>query len=146
MRQTGRSALAKWAARGKQYLTLMRPIEGGLVMQVLHYADEVRPFSEVPVGDAVVKDAELKLAMQLIDQISADEFHPEHYADEVRTRYQEASSEGRRAGDHRHHGRGAQGPDHRPHGGAQGQPRRQGRQAGRRGAARTAARLGGGGP
>jgi DNA end-binding protein Ku len=90
MRQTGRSALAKWAARGKQYLTLMRPIEGGLVMQVLHYADEVRPFSEVPVGDAVIKDAELKLAVQLIDQISSDEFHPEQYTDEVRTRYHEA--------------------------------------------------------
>jgi DNA end-binding protein Ku len=90
MRQTGRSALAKWAARGKQYLVLMRPIEGGLVMQVLHYADEVRPFSEVPVGDAVVKDAELKLAVQLIDQISADEFHPENYADDVRARYQQA--------------------------------------------------------
>ncbi len=45
MRQTGRCALAKWAARGKQYLTLMRPIEGGLIMQVLNYADEVRPFS-----------------------------------------------------------------------------------------------------
>src|SRR5574341_283496 len=35
MRETGRSALAKWAARGKQYLVMVRAIEGGLVMQVL---------------------------------------------------------------------------------------------------------------
>ena len=90
MRQTGRSALAKWAARGKQYLVLMRAIEGGLVMQVLHYADEVRPFSEVPVGDAVVKDAELKLAVQLIEQIATDEFKPQNYEDDVRKRYHEA--------------------------------------------------------
>jgi DNA end-binding protein Ku len=90
MRQTGRCALAKWAARGKQYLTLMRPIEGGLIMQVLNYADEVRPFSEVPVGDAVVKEPELKLAVQLIEQIATDEFHPENYVDEVRARYHEA--------------------------------------------------------
>ena len=90
MRQTGRCALAKWAARGKQYLVLMRPVEGGLVMQVLHYADEVRPFSEVPVGDAVVKDTELKLAVQLIEQIATDEFRPETYVDEVRGRYNEA--------------------------------------------------------
>jgi DNA end-binding protein Ku len=90
MRQTGRCALAKWAARGKQYLTLMRPIEGGLIMQVLNYADEVRPFSEVPVGDAAVKEPELKLAVQLIEQIATDEFHPENYVDEVRARYHEA--------------------------------------------------------
>jgi len=90
MRQTGRCALAKWAARGKQYLALLRPIEGGLVMQTLHYADEVRPFSEVPVGDAAVKDAELKLAVQLVEQIASDEFHPENYQDDVRTRYHEA--------------------------------------------------------
>ena len=90
MKETGRSALAKWAARGKQYLVMVRAIEGGLVMQTLHYADEVRPFSEVPVGDAVVKEPELKLAVQLVEQIAADEFHPEAYEDDVRKRYQEA--------------------------------------------------------
>jgi DNA end-binding protein Ku len=90
MRQTGRCALAKWAARGKQYLTLMRPIDNGIIMQVLHYADEVRPFSEIPVGDAAVKEPELKLAVQLIEQIATDEFKPESYVDDVRVRYHEA--------------------------------------------------------
>ena len=93
MRQTGRSALAKWAARGKMYLVMLRPVEKGLVMQVLLYADEVRPFDEVPVGDVQVKDAELKLAIQLIDQIATDEFHPENYEDEVRKRYNAAIQE-----------------------------------------------------
>ncbi|PYQ11793.1 MAG: Ku protein [Acidobacteria bacterium] len=93
MRQTGRSALAKWAARGKQYLVMLRPFEKGLVMQVLLYADEVRPFAEVPVGDSVVKDAELKLAVQLIDQIATEEFRPEAYEDEVRKRYHAAIQE-----------------------------------------------------
>src|SRR5687767_9627139 len=90
MKQTGRCALARWAARGKGYLTLLRPIDRGLVMQVLHYADEVRSFDEVPVGDAAVRDAELKLAVQLVEQISVDEFRPENYEDHVRARYQEA--------------------------------------------------------
>ena len=49
MKTTGRSALAKWAARGKQHLVLIRPADKGLVMQQLLYADEVRPISEVPV-------------------------------------------------------------------------------------------------
>jgi DNA end-binding protein Ku len=90
MKSTGRSALAKWAARGKQHLVLIRPAEKGLVMQQLLYADEVRPLSEVPIGDAELSDAELKLAEQLIEQIASDEFHPEHYEDEVRKRYLEA--------------------------------------------------------
>ncbi len=90
MRETGRSALAKWAARGKMYLVLIRPVEKGLVMQVLHYADEVRAFDEVPLGDAAVKDSELKLAVQLIDQISVEDFNPGAYEDEVKKRYQEA--------------------------------------------------------
>jgi DNA end-binding protein Ku len=90
MRETGRCALAKWAARGKMYLVLIRPAEKGLIMQTLHYADEVRVFDEVPVGDTVVKEPELRLAMQLVDQIATDEFHPEAYQDEVRKRYLEA--------------------------------------------------------
>jgi DNA end-binding protein Ku len=93
MRQTGRSALAKWAARGKMYLVMLRPVEKGLVMQVLLYADEVRPFEEVPVGDSQVKEGELKLAIQLIDQIATEEFHPESYEDEVRKRYNAAIQE-----------------------------------------------------
>jgi DNA end-binding protein Ku len=90
MRETGRSALGKWAARGKMYIVLIRPSGPGLVMQVLHYADEVRPMTEVPVGDTAVKDGELKLAIQLIEQIATEEFRPEAYQDEVRKRYLEA--------------------------------------------------------
>lgn len=86
MKETGRSALAKYAARGKQYLVLVRPFENGLVMQELKYADEVKPLSEVPLGEADVKELELKLAVQLIEQIAAQDFHPEKYHDEVRAR------------------------------------------------------------
>ena len=90
MRKTGRSALAKWAARGKMYLVLLRAVEDGLIMQQLHYADEIRPFSEVPVGDGEIKESELDLAIKLIEQIAADTFVPENYEDEVRARIEEA--------------------------------------------------------
>jgi|SRR5579862_1122201 DNA end-binding protein Ku len=90
MKTTGRSALAKWSARGKQYLVLLRPMADGLVMQQLLYADEVKPFSEVPVGESEVKEGELKLAVQLVEQIAADEFHPENYEDDVRKRIHHA--------------------------------------------------------
>jgi DNA end-binding protein Ku len=90
MKETGRAALARWSARGKQYLVMIRPSGRGLVLQQLLYADEVRPIDEVPIDDAEVKEAELKLAVQLVEQIASDEFHPENYEDEVRKRYHEA--------------------------------------------------------
>jgi DNA end-binding protein Ku len=86
MKKTGRAAIATWAARGKQYLVLIRPFEDGLVLQQLRYADEIKSFVDVERGDAAVKPAELALAVQLVDQISADEFHPEQYHDTVRDR------------------------------------------------------------
>ena len=85
MQETGRAALARYAARGKNYLVLVRPFgDDGLVLQQLRYADEVRAFSEVPLGEGDVKPAELTLALQLIEQISSDQFKPESYRDEVR--------------------------------------------------------------
>jgi len=86
---TGRVALAKYAARGKQYLVMIRPVEGGLVMQQLLYADEVRPISEVELGQEEVKDSELKLATMIIEQRATDRFQPEHYEDDVKKRIQE---------------------------------------------------------
>jgi DNA end-binding protein Ku len=88
LRETGRVALAKYAARGKQYLVMIRPVDGGLVMQQLMYADEVRPISEVELGKEDVKDSELKLATMLIEQRAVDRFHPEQYEDEVKKRIQ----------------------------------------------------------
>jgi DNA end-binding protein Ku len=83
---TGRVAIGKYAARGKQYLVMVRPMENGLVMEQLHYPDELRAFSEVPIEDAEVKPAELKLATQLVEQAATDAFNPETYKDEVRER------------------------------------------------------------
>jgi DNA end-binding protein Ku len=90
MKETGRVALAKYAARGKQYLVMLRPSGDGLVMQQLLYSDEVRPFSEVPLDVADVKEAELKLARMLVQESSSDEFRPQEYEDDVKTRIQEA--------------------------------------------------------
>ncbi|HKQ62485.1 MAG TPA: Ku protein [Candidatus Polarisedimenticolaceae bacterium] len=84
--KSGRAALARYAARGKQYLVMVRPLGDALVMQQLRYADEVRPVSEVPLGSADVKESELKLALQIVDQGKAETFRPDTYEDDVRKR------------------------------------------------------------
>jgi DNA end-binding protein Ku len=90
LRTTGRAALGQYSARGKQYLVLVRPLDGVLVMEQLHYQPELRPAAEVPHPDTPVKEAELALAKQLIEQSSTDEFRPENYRDTVRERVLDA--------------------------------------------------------
>jgi DNA end-binding protein Ku len=84
MRSTGRIAVGRYAARGRQHLVLVRPKDKGLLLEQLHYADEVRAFSEVPLEEVAVKESELQLAKQLIDQAASDTFDPTSYRDEVR--------------------------------------------------------------
>lgn len=86
MRDTNRAALAMYAARGKNYLVLLRPFKEGLVMQQLRYAEEIREFSEVPIEDASITKQELKLAKQLVDQTASDKFQPDQYEDKERMR------------------------------------------------------------
>jgi DNA end-binding protein Ku len=88
--ETGRAALGQYAARGQQHLVLLRPLNGVIVMEQLHYSDELRPTTEVEVPEGAVKPAELSLAKQLIEQSATDEFVPEKYKDTVRERQLEA--------------------------------------------------------
>lgn len=83
---TGKAALGQYAARGQQHLVLLRPLNGVLVMEQLHYADEVRPTTEVTVPEGEVKPMELTLAKQLIEQTTNENFEPEKYRDTVRER------------------------------------------------------------
>jgi DNA end-binding protein Ku len=90
LEDTGRAALGQYSARGKQYLALIRPMGDILVMEQLHYQGELRSADEVPRPDVVIKDAELALARQLIQQGAVEEFKPENYRDTVRERVLEA--------------------------------------------------------
>lgn len=87
MLETGLVGVASYAARGKQYIVCLRPFHEGLIMHQLRYADEVKPWSEVPLPDLPdLKPAELGLAKQIIQQIAHETFAPEKYKDEVQAR------------------------------------------------------------
>jgi DNA end-binding protein Ku len=90
LKQSGRCGVGRWAARGKGYLVILRPIGDVLAMQQLHYAADVRRASEVEIPKPEVKPAELKLAQQLIDQQTAEKFDPDAYKDELRGRIEAA--------------------------------------------------------
>jgi len=94
LKESGRCALGRWAARGKQYIVMIRPVDTGLIeglaMQQLLYAGEVRSMNDIDIPKMDVKPAELKLAQQLIEQQSSEKFDPSAYTDEVRARVEAA--------------------------------------------------------
>ena len=86
LKKTGRVALGQWAARGKQYLILVRPLDGGLALEQLKYPEELRSIADVPIPKTEVKKGELDMAIKVIDQGTSEEFRPEAYKDNVRRR------------------------------------------------------------
>ena len=100
LRESDRCALGRWAARGKQYIVMIRPLgtplagtgskTEGLVMQQLLYADEVRSIKEIEIPHTEVKPAELKLAQQLIEAQASEKFDPAAYKDDVKARIETA--------------------------------------------------------
>ena len=93
MRQSGRCALAKWKWKAKQHVVQIRQTEEGLVLQQLLYAAEVRSHKELDIEKVDVSQAELQLALQLIDQIAADSYDPTQYVDEEKKRILNAIDE-----------------------------------------------------
>ncbi|MFF7633418.1 Ku protein [Kitasatospora sp. NPDC008050] len=88
---TNRAGLATFVMRGKQYLAAVR-VEGDvLVLQTMHYAEEVRdPHREIdnlPESAAEPSQKELAAARQLIEMLSADwnpaDYH-DNYTEQVR--------------------------------------------------------------
>ncbi|HTO06669.1 MAG TPA: Ku protein [Myxococcota bacterium] len=85
MTETKRVAVGRYATRGRLQLVLLRPMGDGLAMHGLYYADEVRNFADIEIDKTIaVKDAEVKLAKELIEQLSQDKFQPEKYEDDYR--------------------------------------------------------------
>ena len=89
LERANKVAIAKLVMRTKQYVTAVRASEGHLVLSTMVYADEVNSFENLDgvdnLVDIEVRDAEIDMAMALIDSLSAD-FEPEKYTDEHRER------------------------------------------------------------
>lgn len=91
MTRTGRVAIGRYGARGKEQLVMLRPYKGGIIMHQVYYADEVRSMDEVEYATNVpFKPVEQELADKLIEQLSVDKFSPEKYRDDYRDRVRAA--------------------------------------------------------
>ena len=73
-------AIAKLTMHNREYTVFLRPHEGGLMLHTMYYADEVRRLEDFGAPDVELKEAEVKVAHQLIEALAA-EWDPEKYHD-----------------------------------------------------------------
>ncbi|MDG9723166.1 non-homologous end joining protein Ku [Streptomyces sp. DH41] len=89
--EAGKVGVATFVMRSRQYLTALRADDEVLVLQTLHWADEVRDpveeLPELPSGRAD-RGKELDMAMRLVDALSGP-WDPAHYHDTYQERVRE---------------------------------------------------------
>jgi DNA end-binding protein Ku len=82
---TGRMAIAKIALRDREHLAALHPNGAGLLMNTLHWPDEIRSTEGLKglEGEVKINPKELEMAKALIESL-ADSFDPSRYKDEYR--------------------------------------------------------------
>ncbi|MET8663481.1 Ku protein [Streptomyces tendae] len=89
--ETGKAGVATFVMRNRQYLTALRAEDRVLLLQTLHWADEVRdPVEELPElpSDRVGRGKELDMALRLVDALSGD-WEPDRYRDTYQEKVRE---------------------------------------------------------
>src|SRR5262249_55002828 len=72
--------VAKLTMHNREYTVFLRPYEDGLMLHTMYYEEEVRRMDSFGTEGIELKDAEVKVAHQLIEAL-ATEFDPEKYHD-----------------------------------------------------------------
>ena len=83
LEKTGRVAIAKFALRERERLVCIGGYDGALVLNTLHWPDEIRSTEELDIDTPAVSPAELKMAENLV-QMMASKFEPSKYTDEYK--------------------------------------------------------------
>ncbi|WP_335940635.1 non-homologous end joining protein Ku [Streptomyces sp. PTD5-9] len=84
--ESNKAGIATFVMRGREYLVALKAEDDLLTLHTLHWADEIRdPHQEVPglPGETEPTAAEVKMAHQLIDALTAD-WDPESFHDTFR--------------------------------------------------------------
>lgn len=82
--RTGRIAIAKFALRDRERLVSVRPQDGVLLMNTLHWPDEIRSSDELELPEDVsVSAKEISMAENLVEAM-AMEFEPDEFKDDYK--------------------------------------------------------------
>ena len=86
LRAANKVGIAKVVIRSREHLAALKPNGDALVLELMHFADEMVAQSdfEFPELKEKVAPAELQMAKMLIDSMTAETFEPEKFTDEYR--------------------------------------------------------------
>ena len=74
-------AIAKLTMHNREYTVFLRPHDGGLMLHTMYYEEEVRKVEGFGAPDVELKEAEVKVAHQLIEAL-ATKWEPEKFHDD----------------------------------------------------------------
>ncbi|MBK5290507.1 MAG: Ku protein [Acidobacteriia bacterium] len=83
LKQTGYVGIARMTMHNREHVVVLRPGRSGIILHTMYYQDEVRATDEFRTDSGLIRDAELKMAVSLIDALAAG-FQPEKYKDNYR--------------------------------------------------------------
>ena len=85
MKKSGKVGIAKVSIRQREYLAAVKPHKAALMLETMHFADEITDPEELklPAEGAKIDSRQLKIAEQLITGLSG-KFNPEQYKDTYR--------------------------------------------------------------
>jgi DNA end-binding protein Ku len=80
LEHSNRVAIARVVIRTKEYIAAVKPIDGALVLELMHWASEIVASDtlEIP-GREKLPEKELKMARMLVDTMSVEEFEPQKF-------------------------------------------------------------------
>jgi len=85
LKKEGKAALGPLVYHKREWICLVKPLENVLVMHRLRFPQEIRAADGLTIPKADIKDAELKMAAALINQLTQP-FRPEEFRDEFSDR------------------------------------------------------------
>ena len=71
LKKSGDVGIAKLTMHNREYTAILRPYEDGLMLHTMYYQDEVRRLEDFKPPKVQVKEAEVKVAQQLIEALEA---------------------------------------------------------------------------
>ena len=81
LHKSNRVGIATFVLRTKEYLATLRPCGNALILDTIHFADEIREAEGVPEGKAEIKKEELQMTLQLIESMEESDFEAEKFSD-----------------------------------------------------------------
>lgn len=83
LKETGKAGIAKVVIKTRQHLAALKPMKDALVLEIMHFSDELTDVNELKIPEQAHKTQgkELQMAKALVEQMT-EEWDPKRYTDD----------------------------------------------------------------